>query len=531
MTSPRPRPGRVAAAALTAAAALAASALGVAIAAPAYAEEAPYDFQAGAFAEADSWYTGGAHAGEPQAGQFYANPLLEGDETVASFRATLSVMPGSGIILATEDENCVSEGNALICDYVDTNWGAEVGFTLVTDGSIAIGEDVEYTISITADGYDTEYLSDVWNFTSEDEGGWGAEYDVEVTSYTEVEPGTVLDPEFAFANNESDAYEGMYFMAYADEDFLSIAAEYGNCGVNEWGGVLCHLPDFNPEPGVTYEIDPSTPITVTVSEDAPGPIEYHAQFNAVSDAYGEGIEFFDADEDLAFVESEREVTEDWSVMSIETTEHLYDLAVEDRAVDGESLTIPVENLGPAAAFARRHPGSGEGDFMVSIQLPTGVTIGETDEGVIYGDGYFCAAAEGNDWMSEFDPAVYGVERLDVQCWFYDDLAAGATLSINLPVVVADGAKADDGLVVANLDSTGWDFSEFEENWGLSEADYPVLDADLENNTAKLSVGTGGSGQLPVTGSALTITVSAAAAALVAGAVLFVLRRRKAAANW
>ncbi|MFG3342714.1 LPXTG cell wall anchor domain-containing protein [Glycomyces sp. NPDC048151] len=531
MTSPRPRPGRVAAAALTAAAALAASALGVAIAAPAHAEEAPYDFQASAFPNDADYWLAGAAAGEPQSGYFYANPLLDGDEPVADFRATLSVPGDLGITLTTEDEHCVSDGSALICDYADTTTGAEVEFDLVHDGAISVGQEVEYTISITADEYDTVYISDVWYFSSEDSET--PEYDVEATSYTDVEPGAELDPEVAFANYTTDSYQGLYFSFSGDDDFISFAADYSNCGTVEWGEIVCQLPDFTAEPGVVYELDPSTPVTVTLGEDAPGPMTYRAWFSAMPDVYyAEEIEFFDADEEIAFVESDRESVDGWGLMEIDAVEHLYDLAVTDQTVASSTLAIPVGNNGPASAFARQHPGSGEGDFAVSVQLPTGVTIGATDEGMIDGGSYFCAVADEFEWFDEIDPAVYGVERLDVQCWIYDTIAADGAVEIELPVVIADNAKADDGLVVANLDTAGWDFSEFEENWDLSEEDYPVLDADLENNSAKLSVGTGsGSGQLPVTGSALTITLSAAAAALIAGAVLFVLRRRKAAANW
>jgi LPXTG-motif cell wall-anchored protein len=515
-----------------AAAALAAAGLGIGVAAPAAsAEEAPYDFQTGAFPEAEYWYTDGAHVGVPQPGSFYANPLLEGDETVASFEATLSVPSEYGITLITEDENCTSDGTTIACLYVDTTWGAEVDFDLVADGGIPAGEEIEYTISVTADGYDTEYFSDLWQFeTEEDEYIF---YDVEASGFTDVEPGTSVTPEIAIANPTDTTFKGTYVTLTADEEFLTVAADYSNCGELEPGYLVCVLPEFSPEPGTVYELDPNTPVTVTLAENAPGPITYRAWFEASPVGPFDEVDFFDADEELAFVESDRDSVEGWGLIEIESAENLYDLAVSDQVVGSSTLAIPVGNNGPAAAFARQHPGSGEGDFAVSVQLPTGVTIGETDEGVIDGGSYFCAVADAFEWFGEIDPAVYGVERLDVQCWIYDTIAADGAVEIELPVVIADGASAADGLVVAQLDTTGWDFDEFEENWpDLSEEDYPVLDADLENNTAKLSVGDGsGSGQLPVTGSALTAVIGAAAAALVAGAVLFVLRRRKAAANW
>jgi LPXTG-motif cell wall-anchored protein len=523
---------------LAGAAALAAAAIGIGAAAPAAsAEEAPYEFQVGASSEGEYWLAGGAAAGEPQPGYFYANPLFDGDETIADFRATLSVPSEYGIALSTDDENCVADGDALICDYTDTSWGAEVAFDLVHDGAIAVGEEVEYTVSVTADDYDTEYFTDTWTFSNES-GGDSPEYEVEATSYTEVEPGAEMTPEVAFSNTSSDSYKGLYFTVGADEEFLSIAAEYGNCGTVEWGYVVCHLPEFTAEPGVVYELDASTPVTVTLSDAAPGPMTYRTWFSAQPDYfYTEEIEFFDADEEIAFVESDRESVEGWGLMEVTTVEHHYDLAVEDQAVaaDATTLTVPLDNLGPAAAFARYHPGSGEGAFKLSIQLPTGVTVGETDEGALWSeDFYHCSVPAQTEFEERLDPADYGVGRLDVVCWIDVTLDADTALEIEVPIIVADNASADDGLVVANLDTAGWDFSEFEENWpGLSEEDYPVLDADLDNNTAALTLnGSGGGGKLPSTGASLTVTVSAAAAALAAGVVLFVLiRRRKAAADW
>lgn len=519
------------------AAALAAAAIGAGAAAPAAnAEPIPYEIQTGAFPEAEYWLAGLDAAGQPQSGYFYANPILEGDEAVGAFRAILSVPSDTGITLSTADEHCVSDGTALICDYTDTEWGAEVPFELTTDGAVAVGADVEYTITVIADEYDPLYATDTWHFSAEDEGGWGAEFDVAESAFTDVAPGTVLTPEIVFANNESASYEGVYLIVDAEEQFLDIAAEYGNCGANEWGNVVCHLPDFTAEAGAVYELDPASPITIALTADAPGPMGLSGWASVVTDAYIEDIEFFDTDDELAFVESDRDTFEGSGHIGITTAAHAYDLAVADQELDAGAtvLTIPVQNLGPATAFARFHPGSGEGDFGVSIQLPTGTSLGETQDGAIYGDDYTCVDPAQFGWLDQIDVADYGVERLDVQCWYYSPIAAGAAQEIELPVVVAAGAAAsEDGRIVANLDTTGWDFTEFEENRDLSEADYPVLEADLANNTASLSLGAGsGSGQLPVTGSALTALLASAAAVLVAGVVLFaVLRRRKTAATW
>lgn len=520
------------------AAAAAVAALGIAVAAPAaQADPIPFDVQADAYSNADSWYAGGDYAGEVQSGYFYANPLLDGDEPIADFRATLSVPHDLGIELSTEDEHCTSDGDAIICDYVDSYFGAYVEFDLKHDGAIPVGRDVEYTITVIADDYDPHYVYGTWTFAGDDEGGWGTEFDVAHSSYTDVAPGTVLTPDFAFTNNESNSFEGVYLMVYADEGFLDLAAEYSNCGANEWANVICHLPDFTAEAGATYEFDPASPVTVALREDAPGPITYHAWFSVTTDAYVEDIEFFDADQEFGFVESDRDSVEGWGLVEVESASNPYDLAVNGGSSDefNKVLTLQIDNLGPATAFSRQHPGSGDGSFTVSVQLPTGMTLGETEDGFLDGDSWVCAEIAAVEWFRDLDPAIFGVERLDIQCWYRGTVTTEEPVLINLPITVdPDAPAAEDGLVVAGLDTTGWDFSDFEENWpGLTEDDYPVLDADLSNNTAVLSItAEGGSEPLPVTGSALTAVVASAAGALIAGVIAFVvLRRRKAAANW
>jgi hypothetical protein len=54
----------------------------------------------------------------------------------------------------------------------------------------------------------------------------------------------------------------------------------------------------------------------------------------------------------------------------------------------------------------------------------------------------------------------------------------------------------------------------------------VADADPKNNTAKISVNVGGSGQLPKTGTPLTMNLGLAALVVVTGAMMMVLTARK-----
>jgi hypothetical protein len=232
---------------------------------------------------------------------------------------------------------------------------------------------------------------------------------------------------------------------------------------------------------------------------------------------------------LRFERSDRGELEESRVMRVKSSEHRYDLFVSDSNLDAAAagdgvFSIPVGNLGPADAVPTVHPGSGEGWFSFAIQLPSGVQARSEDEyGFIDAAPFYCRDMTAAGWDGGGDATATGVERLDVMC-YTETVTAGASLTLELPVTVTATAPATDGLVAAKDGAEVWG-----DEWG-----YPVLDADLSNNTAVLALNAADAVGVPPkldrTGTSLTTAAGAAVALLAMGAVLFVLSGRRRAAT-
>jgi LPXTG-motif cell wall-anchored protein len=546
MTSPNPK--RRAAAGAGAALTAAAFAVGL-TAAPALAQPG-LDIEGWAEpVETSDFYVGWSEETERQGAELrFSTRGADDAANLPSLHVEFGIASNvDGLTFETENPACIADGSTITCDFVDVYAGADydVDFDVLVGSGINAYDQVEWDLSIEPSGYDAYATSGTWEFLPLDDAEW--DYDVNASDFEDVAPGTALTPAIEFANVGEHTYTGVIFSFWADDPYLSTVAEYGNCGMFRDDEIWCALPDLSPAPGEVYELSADTPVTVTLGESAPGPIQYRQGFQvAPLDSWGryylDEIEFFDADQELAFELTDRTGVER-SQMTVTSAVNPFDMTVAEQRIDGEageSTTLPIvlDNLGPADALARAHPGSGEGRFHIAVQLPTGVKVTGVDEyGHIEVDGYYCSDAAANEWMGEIDPAVYQLDRIDVMCWGPDVLLPGEEFRLDLPVAVTGSAASTDGLVSVMESADTWDFTGFEENWGLTEADYPTIDADLDNNVAALTLnaavpGGGGSGQLPSTGVSLTVIASAAAAALAVGAVAFVVvRRRKAAADW
>lgn len=408
-------------------------------------------------------------------------------------------------------------------------------------------EQADWLVTVEPGGYEPSGILGAWTFLAPDDAEW--DYSVNASDFEDVAPGDSVTPEIAFANTGEHTFRGVVFGFWNDDPRLSVASQYSNCGIFREQEVMCAFPDLAPAPGEVYELSADTPITVTLGANVPGPMTFRQGFHVSAlDSWGQyyldEVEFFDAEQELVFELTDRTEIERSAQTTIVSAANPFDMTVASQRIDGEAgkaTTVPVviENLGPADAFARAHPGSGEGRFRIAIQLPTGVeATGFNEYGYIEIDGTYCDSIEMNEWMGNIDPALFGLERIDVMCGGPDELPVGDEYAFDLPITVTDAKSSTDGLVSVMESADTWDFTDFEENWGLTEADFPTIDGDLENNVAALSLnaavpgGGNGSEQLPTTGVSLTAISGTAAAVLAAGIVVFVLlRRRKAAANW
>ncbi|MCC3762674.1 hypothetical protein K3N28_06275 [Glycomyces sp. TRM65418] len=531
--------------ALRAGAVLAATAFGTAVALPAQAQS-EFELDGYAFPVEDTFYTGWTEETRSQAGQFYASAYGDDETELGNVHVVFGLSDDlGGLALETSDEHCTAEGITITCDftdvttYMDTVW---VDFNLLVSETVHAYDTVDWSVSVQPTSAEAPAVfGGTWEFSPTEDDY--AQYLVSGSTHEGVVPGSSLTPDVAFMKANEGTYNDVYFYISDGNPLLQTAAEYSNCGLVEWGGVMCVLEGLAPEPGVVYELSADTPLTVTLDANAPGPFEYNAWYSVEAfDMWNrdeiDSLDYFDADTELVFEATDRAAIED-NPVTVVSTENPYNLAITANDIDvakGETavVDITVENSGPADAVAQPHPGSGEGSFLYAIQLPAGV---ETDA-ELQENGYFttagdnhCTVAAENEWLAETDPALYRLERLDVVCSIWGDIESGATLTLDLPVKVT-GDPGAEGTAVVLESAELWTDEELA-YWDLTTEDFPILDGDLDDNSGSFSLkGGNGSGQLPVTGMPLAVIGSAAVVALAAGAVVFVLmRRRKAAAEW
>ncbi|GAB3653105.1 LPXTG cell wall anchor domain-containing protein [Glycomyces tarimensis] len=551
MTPRNPRRGTVARTAV----ALATAAFGVGlIASPVQAEEAPYPIGGAAFpSDTYEFHVGWSEETQRQKAHFYID-LGDSDNEVES--EDLHVVFGladdlGGLSFETEQPGCIAEAATITCDIPDAaTWDERltVSFDVLVPPSVSAYADTDYTLSVKPGEYDATEIVGTWQFVPIDDEPESS-YSTTVNSFEDVEPGASVTPEIAFYNSGETTFQDVYLSFESEQQHLITAADYRNCAVTDWGHYLCLFENLDPQPGVVHELSADTPLTVTLDENAPGPHTYRNWFNVEPvDAWMQRnideLDFPDSGEELRFEQTDRETFEHSPGMEIRSAANPYDVAIDDRnleaGIGSTMLDVEIRNDGPADAISRPHPGSGEGSFLVTFQLPTGVEIDGADEygHIDMGDNIYCTDAAVNEWLSGADPAMFKVDRIDVQCSGLEGLPVGGSYTMELPVEVTDATPAADGLVVIQESTEIWTTDEEGGYWDVSKETYPVLDADLDNNVAVLGLnsddlaGGGESPKLPTTGVSLTLVFSTAAVVLAAGVVLFILlRRRKAAAEW
>lgn len=309
---------------------------------------------------------------------------------------------------------------------------------------------------------------------------------------------------------------------------------YDNCA---WGmlypqTIYCIVTEFEDLAG--SPVAPTVPVTYAISETTPGPIDICRcgyRVFAVNAAVLErdfgyptwdpdsenllGLEAVDAWDGPSSVDKPRESGR----ILVETTEHPYDLAVEDLAfagAAGEAISAPlsVGNLGPADTLQTRElPGS----VMVRGELPDGLQSLGVE---IADDPYpeWTCLSEEEELAQEYARIgdATGLHRLDFACFSHtidaDDVRGGLRLTVKItdPDAVAGGMIETD--VVAY---EGWPGN---------------LESDLANNRSDIVVTVEDAAapppQLPATGTLTTMPLAVAVTALVLGAALFVLARRR-----
>jgi hypothetical protein len=530
--------------AVRAAASTAAAAFALAIGAPAPAqaqEPAELGFDADARAADSGNFLGGLAEETAQAGAVFVGAWAGQPTAIDRLRVTLAIDEDfDGLALATDQEECTASGTTLTCDFTDvtTVFSAWAAFDLVTAPDVAVDEVAEYDLTVQADDRDPVAFPGRWHFVPG--GGEPSEFEVYVPDIAVLEPGASAHPPVTFQYHGDDAPEDLLFhvsgpMYYLWKDYIETTMPYSNCGTSG-GDVVCVLEGLAPQTGDVFELSPDTPVFMTPDENAPGPMPYSHQFHVEpvderNQDVVDGIDYFDADTALVFEPSDAEGVPFKFGMMLTSGANPFDLEMADheiRAGAGDEAVVDLTFTNIGTADALIHPTPQDVDvfepFMIAVQLPSGaeVTQGDPETGFFSTPNrHQCQNIAIADWVVEDGSERYGVERLDVLCWSLSELPIGESLTVELPVEVTSDAPSRDGLAVAIEPSVFWG-EEFLNQYGLSKSDFPVVETDLENNTAVLGLNPAG---LPDTGTSLTPIGVAGALVLAAGAACFVLTRR------
>lgn len=365
-------------------------------------------------------------------------------------------------------------------------------------------------------------------------------YTVQAEDVSGLEPGGSAPATLKFVNSGTAAPQHGVFIEFVSER-VRTTGDYANCGQG-----FCAFPDFTPEPGVVYELPADTPLSVSVDAGVPGPMPMlvSIRFSDLDPAAAGGLDYNDADTELAFQVAEDQDVEAHATMVVTTAEHPYDIEAHDETVTGGQgdqavMHLDYTNLGPADAIAYEHPTNAELHFMVAVQLPDGLEVASQGPGVPPGsydidyDNYCRIFPEYQDPAP--DPAIYGLDRVDFLCYAPGILEPGETVSLAIDVLIAEDAVSGDGAISILEQAQTWEEIPYE-NIGQTLPEYPVIEQEFANNTADLRLdvtgtapGTGG-GKLPETGASLTAIGLAGAGALAAGALLLALVRRRTLRN-
>jgi len=520
-----------------------AAVFGAAVAVPAQAQD-DYTFQAYVRAPFGLQFEAGFPETERQEGLLVVlvgtPPSVELEHT----RVVLTIDEEfEGLSLATEDERCTASGRTLTCDEPGSipDFGVDFQFSLDVGPQVQPGDVADYEIAIDADGV-TETMPFTWEFA--EAGSTAPDLVVDAGDAT-VGPGGAAEPPIAFQYNGDQGYEDFYFRFYSrayypQQDYLSVAAEYANCGEVEPGGVYCVLEGFAPEPGQVYELSADTPAGLVADADAPGPMRFPmaAEIEPITDEdLIDSIDFYDADTELAFVPSDARRIPNHPYFDVTTADNPFDLDMADASVNGSAgddavYEIAYTNDSAVNAIISVPPWDVDVFelYKVAIQLPTGVEVTAGDPET----GYFATPdRHGCQNLRIYDRPYYddivapfGIDDLDVVCELGDVVEAGTGQTLQLPVEITSGTPAADGRSAVLDPALFWSEEELAP-YELTHEDFPYLDADLENNTSVLSLDTESSG-LPATGTSPGPLGGLGALLLAAGAATAVLARRRAA---
>lgn len=451
------------------------------------------------------------------------------EDQTGSLVMTLDVDAPDGTVYFGHGQGCQSYDPSprIECEIPDAAAVNEFGFAFGAASGTELGE-YDYTLRLLLDGFEVYTETGTVEVVEERYDGVYRDYVHEYLSFTDVEPGTVVEAEPRIMQGPAlpddivalAAYVGGSFAPGSAIEGAAARAPWDNCqpdSVGVGGVYICLFTEVEDLPGTVFEF--SEPLQYAVTEDAPGPLRVCGCSFGLSAINQEVLErdfggpWWDPGSSnlLSLVtaadQSAPEPADDPSrgLVDIVTTEGTYDLEVEGADLAGglEQMTIPVENLGPASALNRALSETEPG-YQLRGQLPEGAEFVSVDN---EGDGHwYCESGDLSDLFEAVGDETE-LDRFDFVCHFWS-LPPGEKHEFEFTVDVTDATGEAGRVEVAAL-------------W--RGVDGMNLDGDLSNNSAALTVD---DSSLPNTGRSTILLAAVAAGAVVLGVVLYLVTRRR-----
>ncbi|GAA1689701.1 hypothetical protein GCM10009830_41570 [Glycomyces endophyticus] len=451
----------------------------------------------------------------------FGDDFAEGEHDVT---ADFSLAPDTGVVYWANNDpqygGCGPDATTglLSCEAADADRTVDFSYMYTADPGAATGVH-PYTITIAVDGETVLVVDEEMEVVAPDTEFPYLHSDV---SYEGVDPGEFAEvrPEFLqdqpLPADTAAVVVSAFGADYLPQGLVAPQDDWDNC-MDDHGALVCAITDFDDAEGTVFTF--TDRIRYEVAATAPGPLQVCGCSYSVFPIDAESLESWfgeptwEGSGDVLGLQSVADPESEFldpssGAIDIRNEKQTYDLAVEGGTFKGGkgdevTLTVPVENLGPAQAPTFM---DGPGSYAVVGVLPDGADFVAVTPPE---DGWHCEEGA-SDFLNGSLPEV-DEDEIDFACLFYST-NPGTVLKWKLTVEITDDKSSDKGYVQVVT---------------LGDEDYPgELDGDLRNNTAELRIA-GDGPKLPKTGVATAWFVVAASIAVLSGLALAVGARRRA----
>ncbi|MEO3925756.1 hypothetical protein ABGB07_18070 [Micromonosporaceae bacterium B7E4] len=312
------------------------------------------------------------------------------------------------------------------------------------------------------------------------------------------------------ARNEGTVAADAVAVVISTTHHLELPNPYENCLYSRDDLALTCIVDGALGPDETFEIDPATPLRLKVADKAAGPDTYGAWAavlpltddeaeqrlsKAENRSSGKRLRLVPTSKALRAPAEDLNYDDNETAFTVKVPLHEADSVAIGATVDGavdetRSIRVGIRNDGPANTLT---PGE-EWSSSAEVALPAGLSVLKVDE-----------QCEPNTANPNGEDRRGVVDGLSYHCWPSEQLQSGKTWLFDFTVKIA-GEPGEAGAIVV---------------------DGGVQDKNTGNNTAPITLETGGAGGgLPVTGARAGLVALGGALLLAAGVLGVVVARRR-----